>query len=55
MNGVMVGKRIEKMGVRASETSELILDKVHIPRENILGEQGTGFQNLGAFYVRFAP
>ncbi len=46
--GVRVGRRIEKLGVRASETSELILDDVHLPPENLLGEQGSGFQNLGA-------
>ncbi|MFQ5398717.1 MAG: acyl-CoA dehydrogenase family protein [Anaerolineae bacterium] len=45
--GVQVGRRIEKMGVRASETSELILDNVAIPAENLLGEVGTGFKNLG--------
>ncbi|MCP4416844.1 MAG: acyl-CoA dehydrogenase [Chloroflexi bacterium] len=45
--GVQVGRRIKKLGVRASETSELILDNVHIPAENILGEVGTGFKNLG--------
>ena len=48
MSGVKVGRKIEKMGVRASETSELILDNVQIPAENLLGEQGTGFKNLGA-------
>ncbi len=47
MPGLQVGKRIDKLGVRASETSELILDQVQIPAENILGEQGTGFKNLG--------
>lgn len=47
MPGVRVGRKIEKMGVRASETSELILDKVQVPAENLLGEQGTGFKNLG--------
>jgi alkylation response protein AidB-like acyl-CoA dehydrogenase len=36
------------MGVRASETSELILEAVRLPRENLLGQQGTGFKNLGA-------
>ncbi len=46
--GLNVGRRIEKLGVRASETSELILDDVHIPAENLLGRQGTGFKNLGA-------
>ncbi len=48
MPGLMVGRRIEKLGVRASETSELILEGVQIPAENLLGEQGTGFKNLGA-------
>jgi alkylation response protein AidB-like acyl-CoA dehydrogenase len=45
--GVKVGRRIEKLGVRASETSELILDEVQVPAVNMLGEQGTGFKNLG--------
>lgn len=45
--GVRVGRKIEKMGVRASETSELILDQVQVPAENLLGRQGTGFRNLG--------
>ena len=48
MPGLAVGKRIEKLGVRASETSELILENVRVPRENLLGQQGTGFKNLGA-------
>ncbi|MFQ5617293.1 MAG: acyl-CoA dehydrogenase family protein [Anaerolineales bacterium] len=48
MPGVRVGRKIEKMGVRASETSELILDEVRVPAGNLLGEQGTGFKNLGA-------
>jgi alkylation response protein AidB-like acyl-CoA dehydrogenase len=46
--GLSVGKRIEKMGVRASETSELALQDVRVPAENLLGQQGTGFKNLGA-------
>lgn len=48
MKGLSVGKRIEKMGVRASETSEVILENVRVPNENLLGQQGTGFKNLGA-------
>lgn len=47
MPGLQVGRRIDKLGVRASETSELILDEVRVPAENILGEPGTGFRNLG--------
>jgi alkylation response protein AidB-like acyl-CoA dehydrogenase len=46
--GLTVGKRIEKMGVRASETSELILEDVRVPAANLLGPQGAGFKNLGA-------
>lgn len=46
--GLGVGREIEKLGVRASETSELILDNVLVPHENLLGEAGTGFRNLGA-------
>src|SRR3989337_2926884 len=48
MPGLTVGKRIEKMGVRASETSELVLDSLRVPPENLLGEQGTGFKHLSA-------
>ena len=48
MPGLSVGRRIEKMGVRASETSELILENVRVPHNNLLGEQGTGFKNVGA-------
>ncbi len=47
MAGLSVGRKIDKLGVRASETSELILEDVCVPAENLLGEQGTGFQNLG--------
>src|SRR5574341_58475 len=45
--GVSVGRKIEKLGVRASETSELILEDVFVRAENLLGAQGSGFKNLG--------
>ena len=50
--GLAVGRRIEKMGVRASETSEVILKNVRVPAANLLGEQGTGFKNLGAILAQ---
>ncbi len=50
--GLAVGRRIEKLGVRASETSELILEDVHIPADNLLGEVGTGFKNLGGILTQ---
>jgi len=45
--GVSVGRQIKKLGTRASETSELILENVWIPGENLLGEaEGQGMQLL---------
>lgn len=46
MPGLKVGRKIDKLGVRASETCELVLEDVFVPGENMLGEQGTGFKNL---------
>lgn len=34
----------DKLGVRASETAELIFDNVRIPEENVIGEVGVGFK-----------
>ncbi len=45
--GVTVGKRIDKLGTRGSETSEVIFENVRVPLEGLLGEQGTGFRHLG--------
>jgi len=41
--GFLVGKQEDKMGMRASETSELIFDNCKVAKENILGEVGEGF------------
>jgi butyryl-CoA dehydrogenase len=41
--GFSVGKRLHKMGVRTSPTSELILEDCVVPRECLLGEVGAGF------------
>ena len=46
MPGFSVGRKIEKLGTRGSETSEVILDNVFVPAENLLGGQGSGFQHL---------
>jgi alkylation response protein AidB-like acyl-CoA dehydrogenase len=47
MPGVSVGKKIEKLGTRGSETSEVVFENVRVPAENLLGEQGKGFRLLG--------
>jgi len=41
--GFSAGKHENKMGIRASDTSELIFEDCRIPKENILGEEGLGF------------
>jgi len=42
--GYSVGVREDKLGVRASNTSELVFQDVRVPQENILGKTGEGFQ-----------
>ncbi len=42
--GFRVGKKEDKLGIRASSTCELILEDCMVPRENILGEVGRGYK-----------
>jgi alkylation response protein AidB-like acyl-CoA dehydrogenase len=42
--GFSVGKKEDKLGIRASSTTELILDDCKVPRENLLGEVGKGYK-----------
>jgi alkylation response protein AidB-like acyl-CoA dehydrogenase len=46
--GLSVGRRIDKLGTRGSETAEVILDDVCVPEQNCLGGQGTGYRHLSA-------
>lgn len=41
--GFSAGKKENKLGMRASETAELIFDNCRIPAENLLGKEGDGF------------
>ena len=41
--GFKIGKKEEKLGIRSSDTSTLILDNCKVPKENVLGEVGKGF------------
>lgn len=43
-SGFSIGKKEEKMGIRASATAELIFDNCRIPKENMLGKDGEGFK-----------
>ena len=42
--GFTVGKKEDKLGIRASSTTELIFDGCKVPKENVLGEVGKGYK-----------
>jgi butyryl-CoA dehydrogenase/short/branched chain acyl-CoA dehydrogenase len=42
--GFIVGKKEDKLGIRASSTCELILEDCRVPKENVLGEVGKGYR-----------
>src|SRR6266536_1913925 len=42
--GFSVGKKENKLGIRASSTTELILEDCRVPKENVLGEAGKGYK-----------
>ena len=42
--GITVGKKEDKLGIRASSTCELVLDNCRVPRQNVLGEVGKGYK-----------
>lgn len=43
MEGFMVGKKENKLGMRSSDTAELIFDNVKVPAENLIGKENEGF------------
>jgi butyryl-CoA dehydrogenase len=46
MQGFRAGKKEDKLGWRASDTCELVMEDVEVPEENLLGEEGEGFVNF---------
>jgi len=42
--GISVGKKENKLGMRASETVQLNFDNVPVPKENLIGKEGEGFK-----------
>jgi alkylation response protein AidB-like acyl-CoA dehydrogenase len=42
--GFTVGKKEDKLGIRASSTCELLFDNCQVPKENVLGEVGKGYK-----------
>ncbi|GAB2762693.1 long-chain specific acyl-CoA dehydrogenase [Nocardioides salsibiostraticola] len=46
MEGFERGRNLDKMGLKAQDTSELFFDNVMVPKTNLLGEEGSGFVSL---------
>lgn len=44
MAGFRVGKKEDKLGIRAADTAELMFEEVKIPAENLLGQEGEGYR-----------
>jgi alkylation response protein AidB-like acyl-CoA dehydrogenase len=42
--GLEIGKKEDKLGIRASSTCELLLEECRVPRANVLGEVGKGYK-----------
>ena len=49
-NGITRNKIHGKMGIRASDTAELVFEDVRVPRENLIGEEGKGFHYMVHFF-----
>jgi alkylation response protein AidB-like acyl-CoA dehydrogenase len=49
-DGFKADKITGKLGIRASDTAELILDDVRVPEENLIGSRGMGFLQLMQFF-----
>jgi acyl-CoA dehydrogenase len=46
-DGYTVGRKLDKVGLRTSDTAELAFADVRVPREDLLGEENKGFSYLG--------
>jgi citronellyl-CoA dehydrogenase len=48
--GFTVGRRLDKLGARASDTGELFFDECRIPVSNLIGEEGRGMRSILAHF-----
>ncbi len=48
MPGFQAGKKEDKLGIRAADTSELVFEDVHVPAENLLGKENEGYRGAMA-------
>lgn len=53
--GVSVGKHENKMGIRASDTTEVAFEDVRIPAKNLIGAENTGYKTMMKMMARTRP
>lgn len=49
--GFAVGRKLDKLGARASDTGELFFDECRVPTENLVGEEGRGMRYILAHFA----
>ncbi len=50
--GLTVSRKLDKMGMRASDTAELTFEDMRVPTENLLGREGVGFYEVMRVFQR---
>ncbi|MBI4588049.1 MAG: acyl-CoA dehydrogenase family protein [Candidatus Rokubacteria bacterium] len=50
--GFVVSRKLDKMGMRASDTAELAFQDMRVPAENLLGQEGKGFYEVMRIFQR---
>lgn len=41
--GITIAKKIDKMGMRSSDTAQIFFEDVRVPQSHLIGEEGMGF------------